>query len=303
MPLSFKEVTYTYSPDTPYEYQALRGINVNFTLGKITAIIGNTGSGKSTMIQHLNGLLLPTSGEIEVLDRTIRANEKLKDGKSLKKTVGLVFQFPEYQLFEETVLKDVMFGPQNFKVSEEEAKLRAVEALKLVGIPETYLEKSPLELSGGEKRKVAIAGILAMEPEILVLDEPVAGLDPQSAERMMELFRLINQKYHKTVLLVTHNMEQVLSYCDEVAVVKDGVVIHHGDVKEFFREDEILDELGIEAPMIIKAKRKQLLTKSRDSSLFFFKVSSCFWFMGLSGWLAHLVLDFQTRFHVLFGLA
>lgn len=255
MPLSFKEVTYTYSPDTPYEYQALRGINVNFTLGKITAIIGNTGSGKSTMIQHLNGLLLPTSGEIEVLDRTIRANEKLKDGKSLKKTVGLVFQFPEYQLFEETVLKDVMFGPQNFKVSEEEAKLRAVEALKLVGIPEAYLEKSPLELSGGEKRKVAIAGILAMEPEILVLDEPVAGLDPQSAERMMELFRLINQKYHKTVLLVTHNMEQVLSYCDEVAVVKDGVVIHHGDVKEFFREDEILDELGIEAPMIIKAKR------------------------------------------------
>jgi len=255
MPLSFKEVTYTYSPDTPYEYQALRGINVNFTLGKITAIIGNTGSGKSTMIQHLNGLLLPTSGEIEVLDRTIRANEKLKDGKSLKKTVGLVFQFPEYQLFEETVLKDVMFGPQNFKVSEEEAKLRAVEALKLVGIPETYLEKSPLELSGGEKRKVAIAGILAMEPEILVLDEPVAGLDPQSAERMMELFRLINQKYHKTVLLVTHNMEQVLSYCDEVAVVKDGVVIHHGDVKEFFRKDEILDELGIEAPMIIKAKR------------------------------------------------
>lgn len=255
MPLSFKEVTYTYSPDTPYEYQALRGVNVNFTLGKITAIIGNTGSGKSTMIQHLNGLLLPTSGEIEVLDRTIRANEKLKDGKSLKKTVGLVFQFPEYQLFEETVLKDVMFGPQNFKVSEEEAKLRAVEALKLVGIPEAYLEKSPLELSGGEKRKVAIAGILAMEPEILVLDEPVAGLDPQSAERMMELFRLINQKYHKTVLLVTHNMEQVLSYCDEVAVVKDGVVIHHGDVKEFFREDEILDELGIEAPMIIKAKR------------------------------------------------
>ncbi|MBR2684811.1 MAG: energy-coupling factor transporter ATPase [Erysipelotrichaceae bacterium] len=255
MPLSFKEVTYTYSPDTPYEYQALRGINVNFTLGKITAIIGNTGSGKSTMIQHLNGLLLPTSGEIEVLDRTIRANEKLKDGKSLKKTVGLVFQFPEYQLFEETVLKDVMFGPQNFKVSEEEAKLRAVEALKLVGIPETYLEKSPLELSGGEKRKVAIAGILAMEPEILVLDEPVAGLDPQSAQHMMELFRLINQKYHKTVLLVTHNMEQVLTYCDEVAVVKDGVVIHHGDVKEFFREDEILDELGIEAPMIIKAKR------------------------------------------------
>lgn len=255
MPLSFKEVTYTYSPDTPYEYQALRGINVNFTLGKITAIIGNTGSGKSTMIQHLNGLLLPTSGEIEVLDRTIRANEKLKDGKSLKKTVGLVFQFPEYQLFEETVLKDVMFGPQNFKVSEEEAKLRAVEALKLVGIPETYLEKSPLELSGGEKRKVAIAGILAMEPEILVLDEPVAGLDPQSAQRMMELFRLINQKYHKTVLLVTHNMEQVLTYCDEVAVVKDGVVIHHGDVKEFFREDKILDELGIEAPMIIKAKR------------------------------------------------
>ena len=255
MPISFKEVVYIYSPNTPFEYEALKGINVNFTMHKMTAIIGNTGSGKSTMIQHLNGLLLPSKGEIQVLDTLIEANKKLADPKALKKQVGLVFQFPEYQLFEETVLKDVMFGPKNFGSSEAEAMETAAKMLKLVGIPESYLQKSPLELSGGEKRKVAIAGILALEPEILGLDEPVAGLDPQSARSMMELFKKINKEQKTTILLVTHNMEQVLSYCDEVAVVKDGLVIHHGDVKDFFRQDEMLDELHIEPPMIIKARR------------------------------------------------
>ena len=255
MPISFKEVVYVYSPSTPFEYEALKGINVNFTEGKMTAIIGNTGSGKSTLIQHLNGLLLPTKGVIEVLDTTITAGKKLENPKALKKKVGLVFQFPEYQLFEETVLKDVMFGPKNFGVSEEEATKKAAAMLQLVGIPQSYYEKSPLELSGGEKRKVAIAGILALEPEILVLDEPVAGLDPQSAQKMMELFSAINKKLNQTVLLVTHNMEQVLAYCDEVAVVKDGLVIHHGDVKGFFEKDEMLDDLHIEPPMIIKARR------------------------------------------------
>ncbi len=255
MPIAFKEVSFVYSPGTPFEYKALNNINVEFTEDKMTAIIGNTGSGKSTMIQHLNGLLLPTEGRVLILDREIKANEKPHDLKSLRQRVGLVFQFPEYQLFEESVIKDVMYGPMNFGMGENQARANAQAMLQLVGISPDYYEKSPLELSGGEKRKVAIAGILAMDPQVLVLDEPVAGLDPQSGRRMMELFRRLNREMHKTVLMVTHNMEQVLDYCDEVVVVKDGEVILHTSVSNFFRQDEMLDDLHIEPPMIIKVRR------------------------------------------------
>ena len=193
MPIEFRELSYVYSKDMPYAYKALKEINLEIEEGKINAIIGETGSGKSTLVQHLNALLLPSEGELEIAGYTIRANEKTKGLKYLRKKVGLVFQFSEYQLFEETILKDVSFGPKNFGVSEEEAIIKAKEALKLVGIDESMYEKSPLDLSGGQKRRVAIAGILAMEPEIIVLDEPTAGLDPKGSKEMIGLFRKLNK--------------------------------------------------------------------------------------------------------------
>ena len=188
MAIQFQEVSHFYSKGSKFETEALKKISLSIAEHKMTAIIGHTGSGKSTLVQHLNALLLPDEGQIQIANRTIVAKDKNKGLKSLRKEVGLVFQFPEYQLFEETVLKDVSFGPKNFGVSIEEAVEKAKMALKVVGIPEELYERSPLELSGGQKRRVAIAGILAMEPKILVLDEPTAGLDPQGARQMMTLF-------------------------------------------------------------------------------------------------------------------
>lgn len=253
MPIRFEHVTHIYGQNTPNEYVGLDDLNLEFTEGKMTAIIGQTGSGKSTMVQHLNALLLPTSGTVYVLDRMIKAEEKPKGLKSLRGDVGLVFQFPEYQLFEETVLKDVAFGPKNFGSTEEEAEKKAREALKLVGFEEALYERSPLELSGGQKRRVAIAGILAMDPKVLVLDEPTAGLDPLGTRDMMRLFERIN-KLGKTVLLVTHDMEQVYSYCDEVAVIADGKCICHETVKEFFKDSSQCESLGILPPALIQAR-------------------------------------------------
>jgi len=254
MPIKFKKLSYVYSLDTPYQFQALKDIDLELKIGEITAIIGKTGSGKSTLVQHLNGLLLPTSGSLEILDREIVANVKTKKLKMLRKDVGLVFQFPEYQLFEETILKDVSFGPKNFNVSEEEAIKKAKEALELVDIDESYYDKSPLELSGGQKRRIAIAGILAMDPKVLVLDEPTAGLDPQGAKQMMDLFKELNKKYDKTILIVTHNMEHVLDYCDNVVVIKDGEIKENCEVGVFFENTSLLDELEILAPQVIRLR-------------------------------------------------
>ena len=251
MPIQFKEVSFHYDDDIPREFWALKDINLSFKQGKLTAMIGKTGSGKSTLVQHLNALLLPSEGSIEVNDFTINANEKVKGVKKLREKVGLVFQFPEYQLFEETVLKDVAFGPQNFGVSEEEAIQRAREALNLVGISKEYYENSPLELSGGQKRRVAIAGILAMKPEILVLDEPTAGLDPRSTKGMMYLFKEYNKQGH-TVILVTHNMDLVMEYCDEVVVMKDGKVFIQSDAETFFQNDRWIEESGLERPALLR---------------------------------------------------
>ena len=186
MPIKFEHVTHIYGKGTPSEYVGLNGIDVSFTEGKMTAIIGKTGSGKSTLVQHLNALLLPSEGTVYVLDREIHSDAKPKGLKSLRGDVGLVFQFPEYQLFEETVLKDVSFGPKNFGVSEEDAIAKAKHALKLVGFDESLFERSPLELSGGQKRRVAIAGILAMNPKVLVLDEPTAMLDPNGRKEVLK---------------------------------------------------------------------------------------------------------------------
>ena len=255
MPIIFKEVGYTYSPNTPFAFEALKGVNVTFTEGKITALIGSTGSGKTTLVQHLNALLLPTVGEVEIFDRKSKADEPTKHLKSLRKQVGLVFQFPEYQLFEETIIKDVCFGPLNFGVPLDEAMAKSREMLRVVGLDESYDERSPLELSGGQKRKVAIAGILAIDPQLLVLDEPVAGLDPQSSKMMMELFVELNRQFNKTVLIVTHNMEHVLEYCDDVVVLDKGSVIKHVDKDEFFADERILNELKIAPPAIIHIKQ------------------------------------------------
>ncbi|MBR6957877.1 MAG: energy-coupling factor transporter ATPase [Erysipelotrichaceae bacterium] len=255
MSIRFEKVTHQYSPDTPFAFVALKNVDLELTKGKMTAIIGATGSGKSTLIQHLNGLLLPSEGSVIVDDYIITAGKKLKNIKELRKNVGLVFQFAEYQLFEETLLKDVAFGPKNFGASEEEAEKLAREALETVGIEESYFDKSPLELSGGQKRRVAIAGIIAMRPSILVLDEPTAGLDPQGARTMMDLFRRINVERDTTVLIVTHNMEHVLDYCDEVVVLEKGEVIIQTDVKSFFENAEYMDKALINPPAIIRFKK------------------------------------------------
>lgn len=249
MSITFKQVEHTYSIDTPFSYHALKGIDLIIPKGSMTALIGHTGSGKSTLIQHINGLLLPTSGSVQVEDVLMTATNKPSSFKSLRKKAGLVFQFPEYQLFEETIGKDIIFGPTNFGVSEEEAVKTAKKVLKLVGLDESYFDKSPFDLSGGQKRRVAIAGILAMEPEILILDEPTAGLDPQGAKEMLELFKKIN-KQGKTVIMVSHDMNQVLEYCDDVIVMNNGKVEKYLKTEELFKETEYLSSLSIDLPII-----------------------------------------------------
>ena len=252
MPIAFEQVNYIYAPKTPFEYEALKRIDLAIELNKITAIIGPTGSGKSTLVQHLNALLLPSAGTVYVLDREIVANQKNKDLKSLRKKVGLVFQFPEYQLFEETIIKDVMFGPLNFKVGEEEARQKAMKALAMVGLDPSYYERSPLDISGGQKRRVAIAGILAIDPDVLVLDEPTAGLDPQGAKSMMELFLDLNRNHHKTILIVTHDMDHVLNYCDNVVVMKKGEILTHQQVNDFFFKGEDVLDIEMALPQRLK---------------------------------------------------
>ena len=249
MSITFNKVEHTYSEDTPFAYHALKGVDLVIPKGSMTALIGHTGSGKSTLIQHINALLLPTSGNIQIEDIMISATDKPSTLKPLRKKAGLVFQFPEYQLFEETILKDIIFGPTNFGVNEEEALKLAKKTLKLVGLDESYLEKSPFDLSGGQKRRVAIAGILAMDPEILILDEPTAGLDPQGAKEMLNLFKKINQQ-GKTVIIVSHDMNQVLEYCDDVIVMNKGKVERHEKVDELFKETQYLNSLSIDLPII-----------------------------------------------------
>lgn len=249
MAITFKNVEYIYSKDTPFAYHALKGVNLDIPKGSFTALIGHTGSGKSTLIQHINALLIPTSGEVDIDDVVITADQKPKVLKPLRKKAGLVFQFPEYQLFEETIERDITFGPRNFGVSEEEAKKIAQEMLHKVGLDDSYLERSPFELSGGQKRRVAIAGILAMDPDILVLDEPTAGLDPQGAKEMLDLFKSFQQE-GKTVVMVSHDMNQVLEYCDHVVVMNHGEVERHCTVDELFEQEDYLSSLSIDLPIM-----------------------------------------------------
>ena len=244
--IKFDKVNFTYQLNTPFASRALFDINLEVAEGSYTALIGHTGSGKSTLLQHLNGLLQPTEGKVNIDDIVIQASSKQKEIKPARKKVGVVFQFPESQLFEETVLKDVAFGPQNFGVSQEEALKIAREKLELVGLAEKNFEKSPFELSGGQMRRVAIAGILAMEPKVLVLDEPTAGLDPKARIEMMELFSHLHQE-GQTVVLVTHNMDDVAEYADKVYLLEKGRVISSGSPQDVFQNVEFLmqHELGV----------------------------------------------------------
>jgi ABC-type cobalt transport system, ATPase component len=255
MSITFKNVSYIYSAGTPLAHKALDDINVVIPTGKMIAIIGATGSGKSTLVQHLNALLLPTTGEIHIDDKIIKSKEKPQKLKALRKKVGLVFQFPEYQLFEETVLKDVCFGPLNFGSTAEEAEELSRKYLRLVGIDEEDFERSPLDLSGGQKRRVAIAGILASDPDILVLDEPTAGLDPQGCKAMMKLFQQLNKEFKKTILIVTHDMEQVLQFCDEVVVLDKGQLVCQETTDEFFKNGSLLEQLNINLPTVLRCRK------------------------------------------------
>lgn len=254
MAITFKSLSYIYDEGMPYAHHALKDINLNIEEGKITAIIGKTGSGKSTLVEHLNALLVPSSGSLEIEDTTIVPGKKNKGLKALRKKVGLVFQFSEYQLFEETILKDVAFGPKNYGASEQEAIAKAKLALKMVGIDESYYETSPFDLSGGQKRRIAIAGILALEPKIIVLDEPTAGLDPKGSQEMIDLFIKLNKKAGITVILVTHDNEIVYNYADNTVLMADGEVKYSGNTLELFNDKEKVKEFNILEPKILSVK-------------------------------------------------
>ena len=254
MAITFKSLSYIYDEGMPYAHHALKDINLNIEEGKITAIIGKTGSGKSTLVEHLNALLVPSSGSLEIEDTIILPGKKNKGLKALRKKVGLVFQFSEYQLFEETILKDVAFGPKNYGASEQEAIAKAKLALKMVGIDESYYETSPFDLSGGQKRRIAIAGILALEPKIIVLDEPTAGLDPKGSQEMIDLFVKLNKKAGITVILVTHDNEIVYNYADNTVLMADGEVRYSGNTLELFNDKEKVKVFNILEPKILSVK-------------------------------------------------
>lgn len=251
MGIILDNVSYTYQEGTPFASAALSDVSLSIEDGSYTAIIGHTGSGKSTILQLLNGLLVPTKGSVRVFDTLITSTSVNKQIRQIRKQVGLVFQFAENQIFEETVLKDVAFGPQNFGVSVEEAEAIAREKLALVGIDESLFERSPFELSGGQMRRVAIAGILAMEPSILVLDEPTAGLDPIGRKELMTLFKKLHQD-GITIVLVTHLMDDVAEFADQVYVMEKGKLVKSGKPSLVFQNVEFMEKIQLGVPKITR---------------------------------------------------
>ena len=249
MGIALENVSFTYQEGTPLASAALSDVSLTIEDGSYTALIGHTGSGKSTILQLLNGLLVPSSGNVRVFDTLINSTSKNKDIRQIRKQVGLVFQFAENQIFEETVLKDVAFGPQNFGVSEEDAEQIAREKLALVGIDESLFNRSPFELSGGQMRRVAIAGILAMEPAVLVLDEPTAGLDPLGRKELMNLFRKLHQS-GMTIVLVTHLMDDVAEYANQVYVMEKGRLVKGGKPSDIFQDVVFMEEVQLGVPKI-----------------------------------------------------
>ena len=263
MQISLKNVSYTYNYKTPYAREVLKDINLNIEEGSYTVIIGKTGSGKSTLIEHINGLLLPTHGEV-LVNNVLITNPKSKKEKRelakklkvLRQDVAVLFQFSEQQLFETSVLKDIIFAPLNYGISEERAVSKAKELIKLVGLDESYLDKSPFELSGGEMRKVALCGVLALEPKVLILDEPTVALDYKSREEIMTMVKKLKDELNMTIVLISHNMNYVLEYADKVFVLKNGKINFEGTVEELFADEKLLKENSLEQPELLKFYNK-----------------------------------------------
>ena len=259
MQISLKNVSYTYNYKSPYAREVLKDINLNVEEGSYTVIIGKTGSGKSTLIEHINGLLLPTHGEV-LVNNVLITNPKSKKEKRelakklkvLRQDVAVLFQFSEQQLFETSVLKDIIFAPLNYGISEEKAISKAKELIKLVGLDESYLDKSPFELSGGEMRKVALCGVLALEPKVLMLDEPTVALDYKSREEIMTMVKKLKDELNMTIVLISHNMNYVLEYADKVFVLKNGKINFEGTVEELFAGEKLLKENSLEQPELLK---------------------------------------------------
>lgn len=259
MSIKIENLTHIYMPKTPFEKKALDNINLVIEDGDFLALIGHTGSGKSTLIQHLNGLLEPSSGKILVDNVDITNKEtKLTD---IRKKIGLVFQYPEYQLFEETIEKDIAFGPNNLGLAQEEVLSRVKKSMEMVGLDyEIYKDISPFDLSGGQKRRVAIAGVIAMKPKVLILDEPTAGLDPKGRDDILEQIKILHEKYKMTIILVSHNMEDVGKLAEKIVVMNKGKIALMGKPSEIFKEVEILESIGLAVPQVtylMKALREK----------------------------------------------
>lgn len=248
--LKTEHLTYSYSTGTPFEVTAIEDINIEIEPGELVAVIGHTGSGKSTLIQHFNGLLKPQFGKVYVDGQDIWESKKTL--RASRFAVGLCFQYPEYQLFEETVYKDIAFGPKNMKLSEEEIDRRVREAARFIGVTDDMLEKSPFDLSGGEKRRVAIAGVMAMEPKILILDEPTAGLDPRGRDVILDLIRNYREETGRTVMIVSHSMDDVAKIATKVLVINDRHVAMYGTVPEIYARSEELVAMGLDIPQVTK---------------------------------------------------
>jgi energy-coupling factor transport system ATP-binding protein len=252
MDITFKDVTYIYQANSPFAHKALENLSFHIPSGSFVAVIGHTGSGKSTLIQHLNGLITPTEGTVQIGDYQINSDKKPENLKELRSRVGVVFQYPEHQLFDETVAKDIAFGPKNFGVSESEIQRRIKEIVPAVGLDEALLDRSPFDLSGGQMRRVAIAGVLAVKPEILVLDEPTAGLDPRGQREIMDMFANLHKEQGLTTVLVTHSMEDAVKYADHVIIMNKGTKYMEGTPEEVFTQREALNKVQLDVPEMIQ---------------------------------------------------
>lgn len=252
MDITFENVSYTYQKNTPFEHKALENISFHIPKRSFVAIIGHTGSGKSTLIQHLNGLLIPTEGKVTIGEYELTKEKKPENMKALRSKVGIVFQYPEHQLFEETVEKDIAFGPKNFGLDDATIEKRIKEVLPKVGLSEELLSRSPFDLSGGQMRRVAIAGVLASKPSVYVLDEPTAGLDPSGQKEIMDMFYELHHEEKATTILVTHNMEDALKYADYIIILKKGKKYMEGTPEEIFKHEEALHNVHLKVPQSIQ---------------------------------------------------